>query len=72
MTASLDLDLFSVALDTDGFRSQLSEIGARNFVRRLVFEGCYVTSIVRLHCEPYERDTAAVAYDRAQQRADAA
>lgn len=66
------MDTYRVELDTNGFRSQFSEIGARHFVRRLMFEAPYVTSIVWIRVEPYLADDGAVEYERAQRKAEAA
>lgn len=72
MTASPDMDTYRAELDTNGFRSQVAEIGARHFVRRLQFEAPHVTSIVWIRVEPYLADDVAVEYERAQRRAEAA
>lgn len=66
------MDTYRAEVETNGFRSQFAEIGARDFVRRLRFEAPFVTSIVWIRVEPYLADDAAVEYERLQRLADAA
>ncbi len=60
MGSNADLDQFRVEVDTHGFRSQFMAVGARAFVRRLVFEAPYITSIVWIACEPRRGDEGGV------------
>lgn len=48
---AFDAEPFRAELDTRGFRSQLTGVGARDFVRNLRFAAEHVTAIVWLRSE---------------------